>query len=74
MKIIRQLFGYRSRQEVRDDQYRAGQDYMAKLLDKYPEQLAYEQAHKVERDPSNYFDAGVLDYIEHYKSLQKGKA
>lgn len=58
---------------TKSDLYNAGQDYMAKLLEKYPEQMAFEQAHKVDRDPSNYFDAGVLDYIRDYKDMQRGR-
>ena len=58
---------------VRNDMYREGQDYMIRLLNKYPEPLAFEQAMKVPRDYSNPFDRGVIDYCNEYKAIQRGE-
>lgn len=54
------------------DPYQEGRLYMLTLLKEAPEAIAYNFALKVDRNPSNPFDKGILDYIDEYKQLQRG--
>lgn len=64
-------FPFFKHRDTKSDLYRAGQDYMYKLLDMYPERLAVDMAWKTPRDYDNWFDRGVMDALKEYQDRSK---